>query len=458
MKICFLLPAFLILPLTPLPAAVTCEFTSAPSKPETDETELQRITIPRIAVPPKIDGILDDSAWRTCSAIGDFVWVRDEGQKRRQAFADKDIKEDVRMKVSEQTKVMYCYDANSLYIAFNCMDSQAEKIVAKEKNGSGCIWLDDCIELMFNTDPAGNIFHFLVNAEGAFSAERGSVQSMKMFLPRIETAAKRNSGGWTLELKIPFEELGLSTPKESSSWRINFFREQQSKKEFSSWSETKQRFMEPEAFGMVLFNTVPEWQIAGLDWGEGIPGGNIVKLKIKNTSNAVLPVRITLSANGRIAEEKTYSLPDNNGITVFDLPYYIEFETPEMQLVLTIQKNNNPPAEIRKQSIAVPGKFMKCHIRQSNYVNNPETPVEIDFKINATCSLLKNYSLKIFLNNAVKPEGNIETLVSGIGTLRVTSSTFLEGENRIRLELSDRYSHIVASDNIVFNIVSNPFQ
>ena len=65
------------------------------------------LDVQRTATPPKIDGVLDDIAWRTAAHSDDF----------RQIFPSENVAP------TERTEFWVTYDADCIYVAVRCHDS-----------------------------------------------------------------------------------------------------------------------------------------------------------------------------------------------------------------------------------------------------------------------------------------------------------------------------------------------
>jgi len=87
------------------------------------------INIQKISSSPKIDGFLEESFWGNLMLSKDFVQYDPYNGKPP----------------SEKTFIYLAYDEDNLYVAFNCLDSQAEKIkgdlTPREK-----FWANDHVE------------------------------------------------------------------------------------------------------------------------------------------------------------------------------------------------------------------------------------------------------------------------------------------------------------------------
>jgi hypothetical protein len=61
------------------------------------------------------------------------------------------------------------------------------------------------------------------------------------------------SGGWSVEIALPFAGMGLSVPKSGTVWGFNAHRQEFRLIERSSWSETEHSFHETGNFGHLVF-------------------------------------------------------------------------------------------------------------------------------------------------------------------------------------------------------------
>ncbi len=146
----------------------------------------------RTPVPPVIDGVLDDAAWREAREIDGFkTFIPDFG---------KDL--------SERTSAYMAYDAENLYFAFRCHDRSPERIKASMASRD-TIMTDDfvCINLdSFNDQQA--LYAFYVNPLG--------IQGDSRFASNVEdfsadfiwsSAGRLHPDGYAVELSIPFKTI-----------------------------------------------------------------------------------------------------------------------------------------------------------------------------------------------------------------------------------------------------------
>ncbi len=159
----------------------------------------------------EIDGHLNEKDWARAQVIDDFVQqFPDEGKP-----------------ISERTEVRILYDAEKLYVAFECYDSQPEKIVANEMRRDGQLWQNDNVYIMLDTyRDKRQCFFFRTNALGALSdtAVTDGGENLNGSWDCIwEATGRKHANGWTVEIAIPFNQLRFKQ-RASMVWGVNFGR------------------------------------------------------------------------------------------------------------------------------------------------------------------------------------------------------------------------------------------
>ena len=170
----------------------------------------------------EIDGHLNEADWTRAQVIDDFNQQSpDEGQPS-----------------TERTEVRMLYDAEKLYIGFECYDSQPEKIVANEMRRDGMLWQNDNVYIMLDTyGDKRQCFFFRTNALGALSdtAVTDGGENLNGSWDCIwEAAGRQHEKGWTVEIAIPFNQLRFKK-KDSMVWGVNFGRNIQRTNETTQW-------------------------------------------------------------------------------------------------------------------------------------------------------------------------------------------------------------------------------
>lgn len=159
-------------------------------------SDTKPLDIKKITTAPKIDGILDDGVWQQAVGYDQFISFLPEYGKP----------------VREKTIVYSAYDEEYLYFAFRCLDRQPEKIRstflrrdASSRDELTVVFIDSRntgeMAYMFQTNPLG------IQSDGVIDSG-GYTNKAQDFL--WESAGKRNSNGFAVEMKIPFKSLRFS--------------------------------------------------------------------------------------------------------------------------------------------------------------------------------------------------------------------------------------------------------
>ena len=156
----------------------------------------------------KIDGVLDESVWKTPGYTHFFQRDPNEGEKG-----------------TEKTIFWVAYDDECLYVAARMFDSEPDKIISRLGRR------DDFVEsdwFAFSIDPyfdKRSGFRFVVNPAG-------SIMDQALFNDEWddetwdgiwESAAIIDDQGWTVEMRIPFHQLRFKK-KAEYVWGINVHR------------------------------------------------------------------------------------------------------------------------------------------------------------------------------------------------------------------------------------------
>ena len=170
----------------------------------------------------EIDGYLTEAAWVEAQVIDDFTQQSpDEGEP-----------------TTEPTEVRMVYDAENLYIGFECSDSEPEKVVANEMRRDGQLWQNDNVYVMLDTyGDKRQCFFFRTNALGALSdtaVTDGGENRNGSWDCIWEAAGQRHDKGWTVEIAIPFNQLRFKKG-DSMVWGVNFGRNIARKNETTQW-------------------------------------------------------------------------------------------------------------------------------------------------------------------------------------------------------------------------------
>lgn len=205
-----------------------------------DSINRKKITAVKLEKAPKIDGILDDDAWKNIPIAKDFIEFRPNNGKAE----DADFKSEVKI----------AYDDIGIYVSAMLYDKEPSKI-SKELTERDNIGNDDFFVLFLNgyNDKQQSLELFVtaagVQADSKITNENGEDFSWNGIW---YSAAKIVENGWTVEMKIPFSELRF--PKtEVQNWGLNFFRQINRTKTAYTWN-----YINNQKGGFLLYDGVLE--------------------------------------------------------------------------------------------------------------------------------------------------------------------------------------------------------
>lgn len=175
----------------------------------------------KAAVPPLIDGRVDDVPWQAAPAAGDFV----QFEPRRGDRA------------SVRTEARVLYDAAHLYVAFRVWD--AEPLTAQLTQRDANLFSDDSVGIsldsffdrrtgyFFVTNPLGTQWDGRIADDGR--------QTDSTWDAPWRVAVRRLVDGWSAEFDIPFSSIKFAAGK-GRTWGINFAQTRRRSLEFASWA------------------------------------------------------------------------------------------------------------------------------------------------------------------------------------------------------------------------------
>jgi hypothetical protein len=172
---------------------------------------------------PVIDGVLDDPAWSSASAVEDLVQFEPEFGAPS-PFA---------------TVVLVGYTEDALFVAFRCLDPSPEMLSAAVTSRDGELADDDTVSVLLDTFNDGRRAYFFatnllgVQLDGKV-ADNGRTVDVE-WDASWSCASRRSEQGWTSEIAIPFEILRYRGGR-SMTWGINFHRHVPRRLETSVWS------------------------------------------------------------------------------------------------------------------------------------------------------------------------------------------------------------------------------
>jgi len=182
-------------------------------------------TATRLTGAIRIDGVLDEEAWRQAAPIGPLTQADpDEGAKP-----------------TEETEVRVLFTENAMYFGIACHDRTPPAIVATQLTRDADLEQDDTV--LIALDPFfdhRNGFFFQVNPAGARADGQIANNSEEMSLDWDgiwEAAARITPQGWVAEIAIPFKTLRFKPGQ--TTWGLNVERRIKRHNETDRWAAAR---------------------------------------------------------------------------------------------------------------------------------------------------------------------------------------------------------------------------
>ncbi len=172
------------------------------------------IPISRLTTAPKIDGILDDEAWK----IAPLTMTADQWVSYNPVRGDK-MPEDFR------TEVRIGYDDRNVYFAFHCFDNEPAKIRTNVSRRDST-FNDDWIAISLDSAGTGQTaYHLFSNPSGSQMDAINTSASGEQFDADVVwySVAKTTSDGYVVEIQVPLQTLRF-TGADTVRMGLVFFR------------------------------------------------------------------------------------------------------------------------------------------------------------------------------------------------------------------------------------------
>ena len=142
------------------------------------------------------------------------------------------------------------YDKDNLHVAVRCQEPNLSAVKAATKDRDGDIFSDDSIEFFIATTADRKMYYqFAANSVGAFYDGRCDVEKWDS---RATAAVARASDGWSVELAIPWKDLGVASPKAGDKVAVLFARSRRQTSETLQWPASPRGNHQPAAFAEVI--------------------------------------------------------------------------------------------------------------------------------------------------------------------------------------------------------------
>lgn len=200
---------------------------------------------------PLIDGKINDSVWGVAEFLSDFIPFAE--QRPHKSFLP--------------TLAKVLYDNKKLYMAFECMEPEPDKMKLNGGvlNGSGFL-ADDYIQIVITSAKKKfPVYHFMLNAKTLIWTcvyiKPGSSPDIS-YVPKWEYATYIGKEKWSAEVAIPWEAIKIKTPKKGMEVLVNMGRHRSQTGERTCWSPSfcweplfpryDKATVNPEMFGSLM--------------------------------------------------------------------------------------------------------------------------------------------------------------------------------------------------------------
>jgi hypothetical protein len=194
---------------------------NASPRPALPPPDAKTVTAVRLAEPVVLDGRLDEAVWKATPPATGFTQNDPEDGSP----------------ATEPTDVWVAYDDHALYVAAFCHDSDPAKIrkrLGRRDAQTDSDWFMVAIDPYYDRRSG---YAFYANPAGAITdaALSNDVNDDDSWDGVWENKAQVNSGGWTIEIRIPFNQIRFPK-KDAYTWGVNFKRMLRRRNEQSSFN------------------------------------------------------------------------------------------------------------------------------------------------------------------------------------------------------------------------------
>lgn len=202
---------------------------------------LPTLSIPELAMPPEINGLLDDAAWNQARFLPPLFWSN--GAARSEV----------------PTEIKVGYDAEHLYLAFRNHEPRMDRLRSSVRvDGSDrLIAEDDTVEIFLSTGPdAKKYAYFVLNPINTRYQKTAWDSAWK---GAWRSATRKTESAWFAEIAIPWLSLGSTQPPVGNPRYGNFCRRRQQEiVPYHCWSFTWGGVHRPDRFGSLQLAPLPQ--------------------------------------------------------------------------------------------------------------------------------------------------------------------------------------------------------
>ena len=197
--------------------------------------------VPALKESPRIDGVLDEPAWRPVAPLTEFyqcIWrltVRPT-EGRSEAWIG--------------------YRADTLFVAVKGYEPNTANLAAAETERDGDVHTDDCLEIFIDSNrDSQSFYHFILNTLGTIQdSHHGPRRPGDSWTGAIEVGTTVADTFWVVEAAIPTAQLEEGPAAPGVEWGFNVARVRiGNASEYGQWVPTYGNAHRPDRFGVLLF-------------------------------------------------------------------------------------------------------------------------------------------------------------------------------------------------------------
>lgn len=187
-----------------------------------NQKDRKTVKTTRVSKAPKIDGLLNDDAWKNAELLTDFVIFRPENGQLVSA--------------EYQTIVKVVYDDNAIYISAEMKDPDPANIPSEFAVRDNFGIADFFLVTINPNDDGQNPFEFIVQATGNQADAKVSNGNEDMDWSAVwDSATKITDEGWNVEMEIPYRAIRFAN-RPIQSWGFNFHRRLEKLNQQHTWT------------------------------------------------------------------------------------------------------------------------------------------------------------------------------------------------------------------------------
>lgn len=195
----------------------------------------------RLGTPPHIDGDLRDACWEHATVI-DTLYLRLD-----QVFRAK--------RATGKSEVFVGYTQENFYVALKAYKNRKD-IVAEHRGRDSDVWKDDSLEIFMDTNlDYRSLIQICVNSLGEYFDVVQDRTYDKTYNGEFRTGAKVEEDFWSVEIEIPYKELGTSMPRKGTIWGFNAVSTRMGvDAQQAQWVPSYGHPLNPTRFGFLIFD------------------------------------------------------------------------------------------------------------------------------------------------------------------------------------------------------------